>query len=238
MNEAIGGREVLAVVAIVAAVPLIAWLAPDRTVALTHGARLWAPLGAIAAAALLPYAFSGERRAASALVPVSAGLAYALDGLATKLASDDYSLRHWLPVGAWFVAMNVASGVGTLSEMSALQRRPVSHVAPVVFALTTFVPVALAPLLVGEVWWSSPQRAAGVVLGLALVAAGAIALSVSAPLARVMAAEATRRESDTARSLRRESIRASASAPAGSPAASAATTITVPGASDARGPGP
>src|SRR4029077_24207 len=84
LDETIGRRELLAVGAIVAAVPLIAWLAPERTVALAHGPRLWIPLAAIAVAALVPYAFRGDHRAASALVPVSAGLAYALDGLATK----------------------------------------------------------------------------------------------------------------------------------------------------------
>jgi len=234
LDETIGRRELLAVGAIITAVPLIAWLAPERTVALAHGPRLWIPLVAIAVAALVPYAFRGDRRAASALVPVSAGLAYALDGLATKLASDDYSVHRWLSVAAWFVAMNLASAVGTLSEMSALQRRPVSHVAPLVFGLTTFVPVALAPLLVGENWSSSPQRDAGVAFGLLLVAAGALTLALSKPFARVLAVDTPSPDRETPRNPRSDSVRASDSAPAESPTASALTTMSAPGASDAR----
>jgi hypothetical protein len=121
------------------------------------------------------------------LVPVGAGLAYSWDALATKFASDEIVRHAWLGLAAWFVAMNAASALGTLSEMSALQARPVAQVAPLVLALTAFVPVALAPLLAGEWWSSSPARDAGLVLAMLLVAGGALRLACSESLGRVLA---------------------------------------------------
>ena len=61
--------------------------------------------------------------------------------------------------------------------MSALQSRPVTHVAPLVLALTTFVPVALAPLLAHEWWPHSPLRLVGLVIGLLATGGGAAALA-------------------------------------------------------------
>lgn len=234
LAEPVRRRELAAVAAIVAGVGALAWLAPAGSLEHAAGVRLWLPLAVIGLLALVPYAFRGGARAASALVPVSAGLAYAWDGLATKLASDDYGRHVWLGLAAWFVAMNVASGIGTLSEMSALQRRPVTQVAPVVFALTAFVPVALAPTLVAESWPSSPPRLAGLVASLLLVGIGALTLSASAPVGRLLAArEASSLGSGTARSPRVRSAAASlaVSDRDGAPAAATRTT-TAPARSE------
>ena len=40
--------------------------------------------------------------------------------------------------------------------MSALQRRPATHVAPVMFAVQVLVPVILAPLIFEEKWSTTP----------------------------------------------------------------------------------
>src|SRR5262245_19753550 len=96
LHEHAHGREVGAVALIVVAVPVIGWLAPERSAAHPAGLRLWGPLALIAAVALVPYTFRGAARAASILVPVSAGLAYGWDGIATKLASDEYARHLWL----------------------------------------------------------------------------------------------------------------------------------------------
>ena len=65
--------------------------------------------------------------------------------MATKLASDDLSGGHLWVAAAWAASTALASGVGVLSEMSALQSRPAIQVAPVVFVTQTLVPVVLAP---------------------------------------------------------------------------------------------
>jgi hypothetical protein len=233
LGEHLHMREGAGVVLIVVAVPLLTWLAPGRSSAEAGGARLWLPLLILGVAALIPYSFRGQARAASVLVPVSAGLAYAWDGIATKLASDHYSAHRWLGLLAWVIAMNVASGVGTLSEMSALQRRPVTQVAPLVFAFTTFVPVALAPMLAGEGWSGRPARVLGLLLALCLVGVGALLVAGSAPVARVLAPRSENAESGTARSPR------PLSAPASLPAAasrralvSASSRTTAPGLSE------
>src|SRR5579875_2757243 len=188
LHERVGRREALAAGAVAAGLPLVA----------------------LAAVSLLPLGLRGAARSGSVLVPLAAGLAYALDGLATKFASDDYDRRLWLGLLGWAVLMVAASGLGTLGEMSALQRRPVTHVAPLVFTLTTFVPVALAPLLAREWWPGSPLRAAGLVLGLLATGGGAAALATAEPLGRVVAREARSRESGTGRSPRRSSEETSA----------------------------
>ena len=91
---------------------------------------------------------------------IGAGLAFAWSGVATKLASDDLAQGHLLAAAAWALSTAAASGVGVLSEMSALQSRPAIQVAPVVFVTQTVVPVVLAPLLLGESFSATRRSAA------------------------------------------------------------------------------
>src|SRR5204863_2953474 len=77
---------------------------------------------------------------------------------------------------------------GLISEMSALQRRPATRVAPVVFVVQITVPVMLAPLITGESWTSTPLGGAALVGFLALVAAGAAALGRTAAVSGLVAA--------------------------------------------------
>lgn len=210
LGERIGRRERFAALAVGAGVPLLALTAPARDAAHAEGVRLWAAVGVLAALSLLPLGLRGAPRSASIAVPLGAGLAYALDGVATKLAADDFTRNLWLGLLGWAVLMGAASALGTLGEMSALQSRPVTHVAPLVFALTTFVPVALAPVVAREWWPTSPLRTAGLVLGLLATGGGAVALGTVEPVGRVIAREASRAESGTGRSPRRSSEDASA----------------------------
>lgn len=210
LDERVGPREAFAALAVAAGVPLLALTAPARHPVHSEGARLWIAIAVLAVLSLLPLGLRGAARSASLLVPVAAGLAYALDGLATKFASDDYTRSLWVGLLGWAVLMVAASALGTLGEMSALQSRPVTHVAPLVFALTTFVPVALAPLLAREWWPSSPLRTAGLVLGLLATGGGAASLATVEPLGRVLAPEPSSTESGTGRRRRRASEETSA----------------------------
>ena len=73
---------------------------------------------------------------------VCAGVAFAWSGVATKLASDDFSTGHYRDRRRrGRVDRRGASVVGVLSEMSALQSRPAIQVAPVVFVTQTVMPV-------------------------------------------------------------------------------------------------
>jgi uncharacterized membrane protein len=187
LRERVTRAHVLAVLAVALGAPLLALTAPHRVAGHAGPTRLWLSLGVLGLLALAPLALRGTARAASLLVPIGAGLAYSWDGLATKFASDDYSQHVWLGLLFWFVLMNLASGLGMLAEMSALQARPVSQVAPLVFALTTIVPVALAPLDAREWWPTSGWHDAALVLSLLLTSGGALALSRAAPVRHVLA---------------------------------------------------
>jgi drug/metabolite transporter (DMT)-like permease len=188
MGERVGRTEVLAVLAILLGLAGAVSAAPDRS-AEHAGASLLAPvLVALAVLALVPYAVSRVRRSGLAGA-WSAGFAFALGSLATKLCSDALAARDLVAVVAWLALVLAAAGVGILSEMSALQRRPIAQVAPVAFAIETLVPVALAPLVLGETWRPGGASAL-LVVSLGLVIAGAAALERSAALDRLPSAPA------------------------------------------------
>lgn len=173
LGERVGRREIGGVSAIVVGVAGMAWAAPDRVASHAGAARLVPALGAVALIALLPYLLRGRASAASILVPLSGGCAYAWTGVSSKLISDFISDGSWLPLSAWVVATGAMAVVGLLSEMSALQSRPATQVVPVVFVVQVTVPVLLAPLLGGESWAGTPLGGAALGIFLAAVAAGA-----------------------------------------------------------------
>lgn len=179
LGERVGRREVATVIAITAGIGLLAWAAPERDVEHATGVGLISAVSVLAAFALVPYALVRVSRPPGLLVAAGAGAAYACDGLATKFFSDDFSTRAWTGLVVWGVAMGLAATVGTLSEMSALQRRPATQVAPIVLAVTTLVPVALAPALAGETWSTSPWVRAALAVSIVLIVGGAAVLATS-----------------------------------------------------------
>ena len=189
LGERVGPREVVAVVAIVAGVAGMAWAAPDRVTSHADGARLYLTLGALAALALAPYALRARMRA-SLIVPLSAGCAFAWTGVSSKLITDYISGGSPGPALAWMMATGVIAAVGLLSEMSALQTRPATHVAPIVFVVQVSVPVALAPFLGGESWAHTPLGGVALGLFLATVAAGAGLIGTTRAVGGLVAASA------------------------------------------------
>ena len=88
-----------------------------------------------------------------------------------------------------WLAMAVASeGLALLSEMSALQRRPATHVAPTMFAVQVLVPVLLAPLLFEESWRSTPLGGAVLLASMAVAVAGVVLLAGSKAVGAVIEA--------------------------------------------------
>ena len=113
--------------------------------------------------------------------------------------------HHLLPATAWALSTAAASGVGVLSEMSALQSRPAIQVAPVVFVTQTVVPVVLAPLLFGESFAATPLSGVPLAASLALLVAGAALLVRSPLLLAVMEGERISLSSGSAASRSRAS---------------------------------
>lgn len=188
LHERIGAREALATAAIVAGVVGITLSAPKHTDAYSGDLKLVVVLVVLAVVAAAPYVVGQRARHAGGLLVMSAGLAISASALTSKLITDELAAHAWVGAAAWGVATAAAAGVGLLSEMSALQRRPASRVAPPVFVVSTVVPVALAPFLTGENWSHTPLGGLVIGLSLATIAAGGFALGRSQAVEGLVAA--------------------------------------------------
>jgi drug/metabolite transporter (DMT)-like permease len=175
LDEPVGRREVGAVVAIVAGVTLIALADPQRGENAPPGLAF--VLVAIALGAVAAAAFVLRKPGATALL---AG-AIAADVLATLAAAQAArALPDALPTAAW-CALAAAGGIAAVAAESAvLQRRGAARVAPIVLAGQVALPVALAPLVIGERWGTGGL----LVCGLALVIAGSATLAASGGVSR------------------------------------------------------
>jgi drug/metabolite transporter (DMT)-like permease len=185
LGEAPGWREWAAVGAIVAGVVGVAWAAPERTTDHAGAAAIALALGLVAVPIALPYLL--RERAAFGLLPVlSAGCGYAWTAIASKLLTDELAVGSVAVAAAWLATAAASEGLALLSEMSALQRRPATHVAPVMFAVQVLVPVLLAPLIFGESWGSTPLGGVALVAFMAVAVAGTVLLAGSSSVGAVI----------------------------------------------------
>ncbi len=110
---------------------------------------------------------------------LSAGFGYAWTAIASKLLTDELAAGTLLVAVGWLATALASEGLALLSEMSALQRRPATHVAPVMFAVQVLVPVILAPLIFEEKWSTTPLDGAALVAFMAVALAGTTLLAGS-----------------------------------------------------------
>jgi len=113
------------------------------------------------------------------LAVISAGCGYAWTAIASKLLTDELAAGAILLAIAWLATAAASEGLALLSEMSALQRRAATHVAPTMFAVQILVPVLLAPLIFGESWGGTPLGGIVLVFFMALAVVGAMLLAGS-----------------------------------------------------------
>jgi hypothetical protein len=215
LNEHAGRYEYIAMAAIVIGVIGAGLAAPPRST--THTSEeltITLVLVGLGLASLLPYLLHELGRSPAAVTMIGAGLAFAWSGVATKLASDDLAQGHLGTAAAWGLSTAAASGVGVLSEMSALQSRPAIQVAPVVFVTQTVVPVVLAPLLLGESFSATPLGGVPLGASLALLIAGAALLARSPLLLALMEGERVSHASGSALSPSPPSQETTRSSPA------------------------
>lgn len=141
--------------------------------------------------ALAPYARRGRSRASGGgFLAIAAGLAYAWGAIAAKLFTDGLQSGRWAALIGWGLAAGAAAVLATSGEMSALQLRPATRVAPLLAAIETLVPVLLAPVVLHEHWSRGPLGGAVLIGALALVVGGAVILSRSAGVSRLIASTA------------------------------------------------
>ena len=228
LGEHAGRYEYLCMFAIVIGVVGAGLSAPPRSVSHTsERLTITIVLVSLGCASLLPYLLRIAGRSPAVVTMIGAGLSFAWSGVATKLASDDLSQGHLVVAAAWAPSTAAASGVGVLSEMSALQARPAIQVAPVVFVTQTVVPVVLAPLLLGESFSATPLGGVPLGASLALLVGGAAMLARSQLLLALMAGERVSDASGSARSrspASQETMRSSPDTDAADPSSSTTTT--------------
>jgi hypothetical protein len=200
LGEAPGAREGLAVAAIVAGVGGIAWAAPERTTDHAGGAAIAIALALVALPIAAPYLLRarsrhsppqggvnvGWARALGIAAVISAGCGYAWTAIASKLLTDELAAGAILVAVAWLATAAASEGLALLSEMSALQQRPATHVAPAMFAVQILVPVLLAPLIFGESWSTTPLGGLALVAFIAVAVSGTILLAGSKSVAVVL----------------------------------------------------
>lgn len=185
LGERPGRREVLAVAAIVAGVGGVALCAPARSTEHAAPAAMALALCLVALPVLAPYAL---RRGGSAglLAVISAGFGYAWTAIASKLLTDELSARNGILAALWLATAAGSEGLALMSEMSALQRRAATHVAPVMFSIQVLVPVILAPLVFGESWAATPLGGALLVFFMAVALAGTTLLAGSKAVGAIL----------------------------------------------------
>jgi len=199
LGESPGRREVAAVAAIVLGVAGVAWAAPERTTEHAGAAGIALALVLVAIPVLAPYALrlrlfphrGGGRAAIDAaalggLATVAAGCGYAWTAIASKLLTDELAAGALLVAVVWLASAAASEGLALLSEMSALQRRPATRVAPTMFAVQIVVPVLLAPLIFGESWSATPAGGLALVASIAIAVLGTVLLAGSKTVAAVI----------------------------------------------------
>jgi hypothetical protein len=186
LGEAPGRRERVAVAAIVVGVAGVAWAAPDRTTDHAGAGAIALALVLVAIPIAAPYALRGRAAALGWLPVLSAGFGYAWTAIASKLLTDELAAGAFLVAVGWLATAAASEGLALLSEMSALQRRPATHVAPVMFAVQVLVPVLLAPLIFGESWSTTPLGGVVLVGFMAIAVGGTILLAGSRAVGAVI----------------------------------------------------
>ncbi|MGN6257581.1 MAG: hypothetical protein ACTHN3_07515 [Solirubrobacterales bacterium] len=190
LGEKPGRREFASVAAIVVGIGGVAWAAPERSTDHAGAAAIGLALILIALLLLAPYALRGplgrDAHRLGLLATLSAGAGYAWTAIASKLLTDELAAGTLLLAALWLATAAASESLALLSEMSALQRRPATHVAPMMFAVQVLVPVLLAPLIFDESWAETPLGGAALVASIALAVAGTIFLAGSKAVAAVM----------------------------------------------------
>ncbi|HVY96601.1 MAG TPA: hypothetical protein VHA54_06535 [Solirubrobacterales bacterium] len=186
LGEAPGPREWAAVAAIVGGVAGVALVAPERSTDHAGTGTMALALALVALPLLAPYALRSRAASLSILAVVSAGCGYAWTAIASKLLTDELADGALLAAVAWLATAAASEGLALLSEMSALQRRGATHVAPIMFAVQVLVPVALAPLVFNESWGSTPLGGALLVAFMLLAVSGTVLLAGSSAVGKVL----------------------------------------------------
>jgi len=186
LGETPGPRELAAVGAIVVGIAGVALVAPERTTDHAGTGAIALALALLAIPVTAPYLFRHRAGMIGTLAILSAGCGYAWTAIASKLLTDELAAGTVLAGVAWLATIALSEGLALLSEMSALQRRPATQVAPAMFAIQVLVPVLLAPLIFGESWGNTPLGGVALVVFMAVAVVGTVLLAGSRAVGAVI----------------------------------------------------
>jgi len=175
LDEPVGRQEILAVAAIVLGVTGLALSAPDRSTDHASLGVLVPTLAVLAVVGLVPYALRSHRYLGTFVI-LSGGIAYAWAGFATSFAGQALMAGRWVVFGLWLGGTVVAALIGLISEMTAFQHAPVTHVFPIMLVVQISITVVFAPLIAGESWATTPFDGVALAVSLGVIALGAGAL--------------------------------------------------------------
>ncbi|MEA2254669.1 MAG: hypothetical protein QOG35_714 [Solirubrobacteraceae bacterium] len=187
LGERVGRREIAAVALVIAGIAVLAASAPPPGHP-PRGAGIVVALALLTAIALAPQV--ARRRSTPTLAIVATGAADSVAALGAKLVAEQISNGRWWAALALAALAGGAGLLATVSEMSALQRRPATQVAPVVLAIQIAVPVIVAGLVGGEQWSHTPLGGLTLGAGLVAVVAGAVLLGSSRAVSGIIGAPA------------------------------------------------
>jgi drug/metabolite transporter (DMT)-like permease len=187
-GETVRRRDWAGVGAIVIGIAVMTLSAPQRAEVEARTSELLIALAVLGLLTLVPYVAERLRGECTpgltTMAAFAAGTAYAFSGITSKLVSDDLSDDRVASAFGWLAATAVIAGLGFLSQVTALQRRPATQVGPVVYVIPVLVPVLLAPFITGEDWGDTPLGGLVLVVSLVVVSVGAGLVSSSGHVSR------------------------------------------------------
>lgn len=185
LRERVGRLEAVGALAIVVGVSVVVWAGPRHAVAHVGAARVALPLVLVGGLALGAYLLGRSRARFAIALVIGAGLSYAWVDFVNKLLANSLSGGHVGFAVLWLVAVLAVGALAFLEETTALQRRPAVTVAPVIGAIHDPLPVLMALWAGVAAWGPEQHRVAALILGLAVIAAGAAILGRSKAVARI-----------------------------------------------------
>jgi drug/metabolite transporter (DMT)-like permease len=183
LQERVGRWELVGIAAIIVGLVGLAVVAPrhnrlplDLPAAIVLGSAL--ALLAVLLLLMLRQNFVG-----GLVASLAAGLAYAWVSFGGTLVGEAFNRHRWLETGAWACATVVGAVLALGTEMTALQRWPVTRSKPVVFVLQTLLPALVAPFFAAAGF--GPFHGIPFAISLLVVSAGAAAVGASKSVAKV-----------------------------------------------------
>jgi drug/metabolite transporter (DMT)-like permease len=185
LGEDVTRGEVLGVTAIIVGVVGLVLLGPGQSSNQASPVVLAVVIGGLGLLALAPYAL----RSSTPQLVLSAGLAFAVCGIANSFAGQVFDEGNWGWLAIWLAVIAAGAVVALIGEMTAFQRAPVTRVFPVILVTQIVVAVGLAPLLGGESWQGSPVAVVGLAASLAVTVGGAASLVGTSAVGAVLKTE-------------------------------------------------